>query len=85
MINVVHPTNLRLCLKDKTISSQPFHERVRNDKDLWHGFKANIAMAFYDYARQYQKDIETNCLNESDLHEIANEAAEHFLRLWTSG
>ena len=76
-------SNFRVSLTDKEISPLPFHQRLRRDKELWHGFKCNIAMAFYDVACNYKAKY-GNYLTNHEIHKIANEAAENFLKLWTS-
>ena len=77
-------TNLRVSLKDKEISDVPFHIRLRNDPDLYHGFKCNIAMAFKDTYYNFKKESNKKYLSSEDIHIIANAAAEYFLQLWTS-
>ena len=55
-------------------------EAIKKDEGLRESYKANIAMAFKDeYAR---KRKEKNNINYSDIHEIANNAADDFLELW---
>ena len=52
---------------------------INNDPELFYGYQANIAMAFKDeYARNTKK-----YKNKQDIHEIANNAAKHFLNLWS--
>ena len=57
------------------------YEIIRKDKELWEGFKANIAMAFVD---EYQKEMESvSKSNYQRIHKIANQSADNFLRLLT--
>ena len=44
---------------------------LKNDTDYRESWKANIAMAYKDCERWYKEDA----------HVIANDAAEHFLKL----
>jgi hypothetical protein len=79
-----YPTNMRVSLKDKTIYSLPFHERLRKDPELQHSFQCNIAMAFHDCALWYKKRTGAKYLSQDDLYKIGNEAAKNFIKLWTS-
>jgi len=55
-------------------------EAIKKDESFKESYKANIAMAFKDeYAR---KRKEKSNINYSDIHEIANNAADNFLELW---
>jgi hypothetical protein len=59
---------------------QTVTNEIKNDAELKESYKANIAMAFKDeYAR---RRLEKNYVNSTDVHEIANKAAENFLDLW---
>lgn len=59
---------------------------LREDKDYFYSWQANIAVAFQDeYQRQYE-DANGKILDaEKDItppiHEVANEAAKNFLNL----
>ncbi len=53
---------------------------IKNDKELFESYKANIAMAFKDEFAKAK--IEKNYINSDDLHKIANKAAKNFLDLW---
>jgi len=58
---------------------------IINDDELRKGYQANIAMAFYD---EYKKQAEARDyidLGKLDMHEIANKAADNFLKLWCVG
>ena len=52
---------------------QDFISLLKKDKGLYDGWRANIAMSFYDNAELYQGTY--------DLHHIANKAADDFLKL----
>lgn len=56
-------------------SVEKLTSELRNDPDFWESYKANIAMAFYDEAKQANWEY-------VDLHEVANKAAERFLNNW---
>jgi hypothetical protein len=63
-----------------TKAVQTVTNEIKNDNELKEGYKANIAMAFKDeYARRRK---EKSNINYSDIHEIANKAAENFINLW---
>lgn len=50
-------------------------EALRNDKDLFYSYQADIAMAFKDQCA-------AKGISFPDLHDIANTAARDFLRNW---
>ena len=52
---------------------------LKRDKEYWHTWKANIAMAFYDEYRRAARKKKCN-MSMSDLHLAANNAAEYFLK-----
>jgi hypothetical protein len=56
-------------------------KNLKNDKDLYYAYQANIAMAFTDEAYNYKKKTNKKYLNQDDMHLIANEAAKNFLNL----
>ena len=55
-------------------------KHLKEDKDIFHTYKSNLAMAFYD---QYykNKDKEESYKTRDDIHMIANVAASNFLDL----
>ena len=55
-------------------------ERLQADEGLRLGYQANIAMAFKDEYKR--KRVEKSDINDSDIHEIANKAADNFLKVW---
>jgi len=57
---------------------------IRQDVGLREAFHANIAMAFLDCARwnQARKDKRGRPISWTDMREIANEAADYFLKQW---
>lgn len=54
---------------------------IKNDPEVFDGWKANIAMAVKNEFSRYRKDIEKRSISYSDMHIIANRAAEEFLKL----
>ena len=52
-------------------------KKLKNDKELYYAWQANIAMQFYDEFRRCKKKYKNN----NDIHTIANEAAKNFLNL----
>ena len=55
-------------------------DKIKENKDLYYAYQANIAMAFKDeYHRVKKKKGES--LNSTDIHFIANNAAKYFLDL----
>lgn len=59
-------------LDPKTAAFKLFFKTIKEDRELFQGYKANIVMAFQD---------EYNRSEVKDIHEISNNAAEHFLNL----
>lgn len=53
-------------------------ERIKSDKELRISYIANIAMAFKDEFHRNKKKYK----NSTDIHIIANNAAENFIDLW---
>lgn len=51
------------------------------DKDYRRSWVANIAMAFKDRHYQYKKEKNKKVLSNEDIHIVANEAAEYFIKL----
>jgi len=54
---------------------------LKNDAGYRESWKANIAMAYKDCETWYKQRTGKKRLNREDKHIIANEAAEHFLKL----
>lgn len=52
-------------------------ELLRKDEAYYNAWKANIAVAFQDVAR------EEGIVTEANIHKISNEAADRFLKLLT--
>ncbi len=52
---------------------------LKQDKDYWNSWQANIAMAYYDAERWYKAAHGNKYLNHIDKHKIANDAAQNFL------
>lgn len=55
--------------------------KLASDKELRQAYVANIAMSFMDTHAQFCKKSGKRNPNKSELHAIANDAAEHFLWL----
>jgi len=56
-------------------------KELKEDKELYYGYQANIAMAFMDTYRYYKKNNNKKYINNNDLHIISNDAAKKFLNL----
>jgi hypothetical protein len=54
---------------------------MEKDPSFRIGWQSNIAMAFYDAANQYKHKKNKKYLSMVDIHIIANEAANNFLKL----
>ena len=52
---------------------------LHNDEGYRQGWKANIAMSFYDKALAYRNRTGRTYLSNVDIHRIANEAADAFI------
>ena len=55
--------------------------KLKQDENYRRGWIANIAMAFIDNENWYKNKTGKNYLNRNDKYTIANNAAEHFLKL----
>lgn len=55
---------------------------IKKDDDLYFGYQSNIAMAMYDEIRRLKKLKPNIRINNSDLLESANRAAQNFLDMW---
>lgn len=60
---------------------QELTKNLKKDKQLREAWKANIAMAYKDNWDWYAKRTGKTVMNRQDRHNIANEAAEYFLKL----
>lgn len=70
--------------KQKTSSAEAIEtisRELKNDSGYYIAWAANIAMAFYDCERWYRERNKIKRLRHKDIAQIANEAAEYFLRL----
>ena len=54
---------------------------LTNDKELYYAYQSNIAMSFMDAYDQRIMKKGKRYLNRTERHEVANEAAKHFLNL----
>lgn len=55
-------------------------DKIKEDKDLYYAYQANIAMAFKDEYHSFKKK-KGKSLNNTDIHIIANNSAKNFLDL----
>lgn len=64
---------------------QELIKNLKEDKELYYAYQANIAMAFKDeFNKAYEKQDNKGAiiqLEGLDIHEIANQAAKNFLDL----
>lgn len=56
-------------------------DRIKKDKELRNAWQANIAMAFVDKYHAYKKRSKKQSLSSWDICWVADEAADHFLKL----
>ena len=56
--------------------------QLKRDPEYREGWKSNIAMAYKDCEHWYKQRTGKKQLNKEDKHIIANNAAEHFLKLF---
>jgi hypothetical protein len=54
---------------------------IREDKDLYIAYQANIAMPFQDEYNEAKRKMEAG-IEPFDIHTVANNAAKYFLDLW---
>jgi hypothetical protein len=81
--NLITEINIRYILENKKCILPEIYERIKDDKELWYSYQANIAIAFSDALYNYKKKHKKQYLNQKDIHEISNNAANYFLGLWT--
>jgi hypothetical protein len=58
-------------------------EKIKKDPELRRVYKDNIAMAFKDEYSRYKKKTGKTAMSITDVHKIANIAADEFLTLLT--
>ena len=56
-------------------------KELKHDRDYRFSWQANIAMAFKDRYSQYKKEMNKKVLSNEDIHVVANDAADYFLKL----
>lgn len=56
-------------------------DRLKKDKDLREAWQANISMSIMDKYRTYKKRSKKSALSTWDMCWVAEEAADHFLKL----
>lgn len=85
------PINAEIKIRSNLESSvNVLIHHLKTDPDLWHSYKSNIAMAFYDSYQefynheQYADIVKPRKLKNSTILGIADDAAENFLTLFTS-
>lgn len=54
---------------------------MKKDKEYRNSFKATLAMSFKDNYYQYKKKTGKKQMSNEDIHIIANNGADYFLRL----
>jgi hypothetical protein len=54
---------------------------IANDYELYHSYRANIAVAFMDECHRYKKSVGKKYLTNMDLYIISNNSAHEFLQL----
>ena len=75
---------ISLELKNKFVFSDAAKvvtKAIREDKDLYIAYQANIAMPFIDEFNRQKSAIGRNEAIEN-IHQISNDAAKYFLDLW---
>jgi hypothetical protein len=60
---------------------QVLAKALREDREYYEAWQANIAMAFKDNVHWYITKYKVECLGAEAYHEIANKSAEYFLNL----
>ena len=63
------------CTLSKAV--EKLSEELKNDKDLYFGYQANIAMAFQDTVTDEYPELQG-----TELHKVSNDAAKRFLTLF---
>jgi len=58
-----------------------FCKAMREHPDMFHSYKANIAMAFKDEISRHRSEQGYKYLNRGEIHTLANNAAQNFLQL----
>ncbi len=56
-------------------------KQLKKDKELRETWIANVAMSFVDNYNSYKRKSKKTKLNSTDIHSIANNAAEYFTQL----
>lgn len=56
-------------------------KELKKNEDYRRSWSANIAMAYIDNEHWYKQKTGKKTLNRKDRHTIANNSAEHFLKL----
>ncbi len=58
-----------------------FTEMLKKDKEMRRVFKDNIAMTFKDHYSDFKRKNDKACVSNADMHIIANDASDYFLKL----
>ena len=58
-------------------------QAIKTDPDLYIAYQSNIAMAFVDSVNSFKVRTGKRNLNRREVHQLANEAATHFVNSWT--
>lgn len=74
-----------MCFKRKKLNPyQAFIDAIKNDPDMYKGYKDNIAVSIQDTIASYKKENNKKILSNNDMYIISNEAAENFLKKLTN-
>lgn len=65
------------------VAAKTLTDAIKQDAALYIAYQANIAMAFVDAVARFRSQTNKRFLNRRELHQVANEAADNFLQLWT--
>lgn len=58
-----------------------FASLLKKDKEWRHTFLCNIAMPFKDHYASYRKKTGKQALSNEDIHKVATDSAEWFIKL----
>ena len=59
---------------------QQLSKALKEDKELYVAYQANIAMSFVDNCRWYKEKTGKKVLSKEDIFKIANQSADYFLQ-----
>lgn len=79
--NRIGKNTMKVILNDTELAVKILTSKLKKDKGLRVSYKANIAMAFKDTYAQHKKKKGKPVTSAQEIHDVANEAAEYFLKL----